>query len=167
MSVRSAVFAIILRRSDVVRRPEIDEQNRYLPNRQRQFRMAADIVVDAWSAFPEVHALAMIGSVAKPLWKEVPRFKEFRRARIELWHERGDLDLALWIDSQDRLGALRRAATKLDCLVPGCGQIAFNKRIVEFVPHADLLAPDCLSAGRRQGALCARFADRGKGTGDA
>ena len=28
--------------------------------------------------------IAVIGSVAKPLWKEVPRFREFRRAGIEV-----------------------------------------------------------------------------------
>jgi hypothetical protein len=67
-------------------------------------------VTDAWARFAEVRAVAVIGSVAKELWKEVPRFSEFRRERIEVWHECSDLDLALWIDSQDRLGALRRAA---------------------------------------------------------
>ena len=78
--------------------------------RQREFRVAADAVTDAWTAFPEVRAVAVIGSVAKALWKEVPRFSAFRRAGIEVWHECGDLDLALWINSRDRLGALRRAA---------------------------------------------------------
>lgn len=57
-----------------------------------------------------VVAIAVIGSVAKALWKEVPRFREFRRARIEVWHECKDLDLALWLDSQERLGMLCRAA---------------------------------------------------------
>ncbi len=78
-----------------MRRAAIEEQNRILLERQRQFRMAADVVTEVWMAFPEVHAIAVIGSVAKPLWKEVPRFRAFRRARIEVWHECGDLDLAL------------------------------------------------------------------------
>ena len=77
---------------------------------QREFRMAADVVTDAWIRFSEVRAVAVIGSVAKPLWKEVPRFREFRRSRIEVWHECADLDLALWLESQDRLAQLRRAA---------------------------------------------------------
>ena len=46
-------------------------------------------------AFPEVHAVAVIGLVAKALWKEVPRFSDFRREGIEVWHECRDLDLAL------------------------------------------------------------------------
>lgn len=93
-----------------MRRSKIEEQNRLMLVRQREFRVAADAVTDAWMAFPEVRAVAVIGSVAKTLWKEVPRFSEFRRARIEVWHECADLDLALWVDSQDRLGSLRRAA---------------------------------------------------------
>jgi hypothetical protein len=169
-----------------MRRAAIEKQDRFMLERQRQFRMAADVVTEAWMAFAEVHAIAVIGSVAKPLWKEVPRFREFRHERIEVWHECGDLDLALWIESQHRLGELRRAGDralrnpyesgagisvvghqmdiflfeprtdhylgrlcsfnhcpkgKRDCLVPGCGAIPFNKRIAEFVPHADLLAP--------------------------
>ncbi len=169
-----------------MRRAEIEKQNRYLLERQRQFRLAADIVADAWMAFPEVCAIAVIGSVARPLWKEVPRFREFRSEGVEVWHECGDLDLAVWIESQRRLGELRRAGVhalrqayeagagmsvvgheldvflieptsdryvgrlcsfnqcpkgKRDCLVPGCGEIPFNKRIADFEPRADLLAP--------------------------
>ncbi|RUY49611.1 hypothetical protein EN962_21925 [Mesorhizobium sp. M7A.F.Ca.CA.001.09.2.1] len=169
-----------------MRRAAIEEQDRYMLERQRQFRAAADVVADAWTRFREVAAVAVIGSVAKPLWKEVPRFSEFRRARIEVWHECSDLDLALWLDSQERLGELRRAAAlalrkafekgtgisvadhqldifliepgtdnylgrlckfsqcpkgKIDCLVPGCGEIAFNKRVADFTPYDDLLAP--------------------------
>lgn len=183
-----------------MRRAAIEEQNRYLLERQRQFRMAADVVTAAWMEFGEVRAVAVIGSVAKALWKEVPRFSEFRRERIEVWHECGDLDLALWIDSQHRLGELRRAAgralraahesgmgvsvaghqvdvfliepgsdrylgrlcsygrcpkdNKIDCLVPGCGAIPFNKRIPEFKPRPDLLA------SARQAMLYERGAGR-------
>ncbi len=168
-----------------MRRAAIEAQNVYLLRRQRDFRAAADLVCDAWAKFEEVRAVAVIGSVAKSLWKEVPRFREFRHAGVEVWHECGDLDLALWLGSQHRLGSLRKAAVtalrrafeagvgggaanhqldvflfepstdhylgrlcayntcpkdKLDCLTPGCGAIAFNKRIAEFTPHPDLLA---------------------------
>jgi hypothetical protein len=95
-----------------MRRAAIEEQNRHLLRRQRDFRMAADVVTDAWMKFAEVHAVAVIGSVAVALWKEVPRFREFRREGIEVWHECGDLDLALWVESQERLGELRRAAVR-------------------------------------------------------
>ena len=93
-----------------MKRAAIEQQNQALLCRQREFRLAADVVTDAWMAFTEVQAVAVIGSVAKVLWKEIPRFSEFRRAGIEVWHECGDLDLALWIDSQEQLGSLRRAA---------------------------------------------------------
>jgi hypothetical protein len=95
-----------------VRRAAIEQQNQLMLRRQREFRLAADVVTDAWMAFAEVQAVAVIGSVAKALWKEIPRFSQFRRAEIEVWHECGDLDLALWIDSQERLGSLRRAAAQ-------------------------------------------------------
>jgi hypothetical protein len=168
-----------------MRRALIDEQNAYALRLQRDFRAAADVLARAFSAFDEVVAVAVIGSVAKPLWKEVPRFPEFRRAGIEVWHECGDLDLAVWVAAQQRLGELRSAAAqalreareadaairisdqqldvflfapatdrylgrlcgfnqcpkgKPDCLVPGCGEVPFNKRIPEFTPRADLLA---------------------------
>ena len=95
-----------------MRRAKIEEQNGFMLKRQRDFRMAADVVTDAWMTFAEVQAVAVIGSVAKPLWKEVPRFSEFRRAGIEVWHECGDLDMALWLDSQQRLNELRRATSR-------------------------------------------------------
>ena len=92
-----------------MRRDKIEEQDRHLLRLQHDFRRAADIVTDALMTFEEVEAIAVIGSVAKPLWKEVPRFREFRCAGIEVWHECKDLDLAVWLSSQLRLGALRRA----------------------------------------------------------
>ncbi len=180
-----------------MRRAKIEQQNEYLLIQQRRFRVAADVVTDAWMAFPEVHAVAVIGSVAKALWKEVPRFSDFRRERIEVWHECRDLDLALWIESQQRLREIHRAANralnkafesgadtsvvphqldifmfdpasdaylgrlcsfsqcpkgKRDCLVLGCGAIAFNKVIDGFVPRADLLAPAQYAMLYRRGA---------------
>lgn len=187
-----------------MRRAAVEKQNQYQIERQRQFRVAADVVTEAWVAFPEVRAVAVIGSVAKALWKEVPRFREFRRAGIEVWHECGDLDMALWLDSQERLRELRRAGDralrvayeaglgtsvaghqvdvflfepetdaylgrlckynecpkgKRDCLVPGCGDIPFNKHIAEFTPYPDILAPASYAmlyergAGRLRSAL--------------
>jgi hypothetical protein len=92
-----------------VRRADIDAQNRCLLQRQHRFRHAADVVADAFAAFPEVEAVALVGSVARPLCKEVPRFRQLASAGIKVWHECGDLDLGLWLTTQDRLGELRRA----------------------------------------------------------
>lgn len=88
---------------------EIEEQNRYMLRLQYDFCRAADVVTDALMAFDEVEAIAVIGSVAKLLSKEIPRFREFRRAGIEIWHECKDVDSAVWISLQLKLDALRRA----------------------------------------------------------
>lgn len=95
-----------------MRRSEIEAQNNLMLRRQQEFRMAADTVTDALMGFEEIEAVAVIGSVARPLWKEVPRFREFRRAGIEVWHECGDLDLAVWLSTQDRLSQLRLARNR-------------------------------------------------------
>ena len=124
-----------------MRRAVIEEQNRYLLERQRQFRAAADVVADALAGFPEVEAVAVIGSVAKRLWKEVPRFREFRRARIEVWHECKDLDLAVWVSSQERLGELRRARDRAlrDAFEAGTGISVANHQVEIFLiePETD------------------------------
>ena len=59
-----------------MKQSEIREQNQFLLTLQHQFRLAADVVTDAWMTFPFVSAIALIGSVARPLWKEIPRFQE-------------------------------------------------------------------------------------------
>lgn len=58
---------------------------------------------------PEVIAVSLIGSTARAPWKEVPRSGPYRRARVALWHECKDVDLALWLDHLDSLDGLRRA----------------------------------------------------------
>jgi len=95
-----------------MRQSEIDEQNDHMVKRQDRFRAAADIVTDALAEFEEVEAVAVIGSVADPLWKEVPRFREFRREGIAVWHECGLLDLAVWVSSRKRLSEMRRAYSR-------------------------------------------------------
>jgi hypothetical protein len=77
--------------------------------RQAQFRLAADAVTVALADLPEVAAVALIGSVARPLWREVPRFTPFRTQQIRIWHECKDVDLAVWLDRLDGLKALQRA----------------------------------------------------------
>lgn len=86
----------------------IAEQNGYMLRKYRDFRRAADTVVDAWRAHPETAAVALIGSVAMAPWKEVPRFAPYRREGIALWHECKDLDLALWLTELGDLNELRR-----------------------------------------------------------
>jgi hypothetical protein len=77
-------------------------------DRQAQFRLAADAVTAALVGIPEVAAVALIGSVARPLWREVPRFQPFRHWNVPVWHECKDVDLAVWLDRLDRLQTLNR-----------------------------------------------------------
>ncbi|MDQ2802354.1 MAG: hypothetical protein M3Y41_06610 [Pseudomonadota bacterium] len=90
-------------------RSAIAEQDRHMLERQANFRLAADMVTVAFARFVEVAAVALIGSVARPLWREVPRFSPFRRLEIPIWHECKDVDLALWLEQLDGLPALNRA----------------------------------------------------------
>jgi hypothetical protein len=128
--------------------------------------------------------------------KEVPRFREFRREGIEIWHECGDLDLALWLSSFDSLGKIRKKVAtslrnayekgvgpsvsdvevdiflfepvtdryvgrlcsynkcpkgKIDCMVPGCGEIPFNRVFRNFKLHPDILRPAAYSTLYRRG----------------
>ncbi|SHK59481.1 hypothetical protein SAMN05444159_3671 [Bradyrhizobium lablabi] len=77
--------------------------------RQVGFRRAADAIAADLAKVPEVRAVALFGSLAQPLVREVPRFQPFRRHGIEILHECGDIDLAIAIDRLDNLSALNRA----------------------------------------------------------
>jgi hypothetical protein len=95
-----------------VTRKQIGEQDRAMLVRHEQFRLAADAVTAALADLPEVQAVALIGSVARPLRREIPRFAPFRAARIGIWHECKDVDLAVWLDRLDRLKALQLARSR-------------------------------------------------------
>jgi len=73
--------------------------------RQATFRRAADMIAADLTKVPEVRAIALFGSLARPLAREVPRFQPFKRHRIEILHECGDIDLAIAIDRLDHLAA--------------------------------------------------------------
>jgi len=93
-------------------RKDIDEENRMLARRQQNFRLAADYIARAFAQHPSVQRIAIIGSVALPLKKEVPRFRRYRRRGIELLHECSDVDLAVWVDDLDCLNDLRKARSR-------------------------------------------------------
>ena len=142
----------------------IAEENRRMLDRQQELRLAADAVTAAWSERPEVEAVALFGSVAVPLWKEVPRFRTYRRAGIALWHECKDLDLALWLSSTSELGGLRKAKTRaltemyketgigvashqVDVFVLAPGTDSYLGRLCDFARcpkhKPECLVPDC------------------------
>lgn len=90
-------------------RSDIEEQDRYALLRYATFRRAADAVTAAFAALPEVRAVTLFGSVARPLEREVPRFQPYRRLGIELLHGCKDVDLAVQIDRLNNLAALNNA----------------------------------------------------------
>lgn len=91
---------------------EIESEEELMLCRQRQFRMAAEAVADAMGLRPEVEKVALFGSVAKPLEIEVPRFRKFRRERIEIPHECKDVDLAVWVSGVGGLRTLQKARSR-------------------------------------------------------
>jgi len=94
---------------DPMSQREIEKENQYMLKRQKDFRKAAEYVSSAFAEVPEIEKIALIGSVASPLWKEVPRFQPYRRAGIEIWHECKDVDMAVWLSHLKRLRSLQRA----------------------------------------------------------
>jgi hypothetical protein len=93
-------------------REQIAKQDGYQLARHAAFRRTADGVTAAFAAFAEVRAVKLFGSVARPLEREVPRFQPFRRRGIEILHQCGDVDLAVWIDRLDNLAALNRVRNR-------------------------------------------------------
>src|ERR1700679_1659872 len=93
-------------------RRQIEEEDARQLRRQRDFRSAADAVAAALAPFEEVAAIALFGSVARPLVREVPRFRPYRRLGIEVLHEAKDVDLAIWIDHTHRLRDLGRVRNR-------------------------------------------------------
>lgn len=80
--------------------------------RQKEFQIAADHMARSLSVIPAVHKVVLFGSVAVPLKKEVPRFKEYRRAGIAVWHECKGADPAVWVDDPSDLKRLQRARSR-------------------------------------------------------
>lgn len=123
--------------------------------RQARFRVAADAVTQALARFDEVDAVALFGSVARPLWPEVPRFSPFRQQRVEIWHECKDVDLAVWLTRLDRLRELNRARnTSVQRILAMTGVGVANHEVDIFI-----LEP---GTNRYLGRLC-KFAQCPKG----
>ena len=90
-------------------RADIESQNEYLLKTQRDFRLAAEFVATAMSENGRVEKIVLFGSVANGIEKEIPRFTEYRREGIAVWHECRDVDIAVWVNSLEDLKLLRRA----------------------------------------------------------
>ena len=126
---------------------EAEEQERLLLRRQEELRVAADYVSAAFSQLPVVERVVLIGSVARPLEREVPRFARFRRAGVALWHECKDVDLAVWVSDTSDLRALQKArGHALNELFDGTGCGVAHHQVDVF-----LLEP---GSNRYLGRLC-------------
>jgi len=139
-------------------RRDIAEEDRLQLKQQRDFRVAADAVVAALARFPEVQKIALFGSVARPLVREVPRFQPYRRLGIEVLHECSDVDLAVWLTSVDRLRELGRARSQATSRLFDLVGVGVAHHQVDVF----LLA---VSDGRYLGRLCS-FATCPKGKPD-
>jgi hypothetical protein len=128
-------------------RSDIEEENQGMLRRQQEFRLAAEVVARAFARNPAVVKVALFGSVAGPLKKEVPHFQRFRRAGIAIFHECRDVDLAVWVDDLDCLNGLRRA---LDQSL----KVLFSDRNIGVAHHqvdVFILEPE---SDRYRGRLC-------------
>jgi hypothetical protein len=90
----------------------VAEANQDMLRRQREFRKAGELVGQALAELPQVQKVVLFGSVAVPLRKEIPRFREFRHAGVAIWHECEDVDLAVWVTDLEDLKSLQRARSR-------------------------------------------------------
>jgi len=91
---------------------DIQEENQAMLRCQEQFRIAAQYVANSLSNIPQVQKAVLFGSAAKPLKKEVPRFRKFRRAGIAINHECQDVDMAVWVSDLSCLKAVQKARSQ-------------------------------------------------------
>lgn len=90
---------------------EIAQQNQAMLKRRDAFRRVAEMAATGFSQLPFVQKVVLFGSVAAPPTKEVPRFRRLRRARVEIYHESKDVDLAVWVGDLAQLRALKRVVS--------------------------------------------------------
>lgn len=90
----------------------IAEENERMRLRQQHLRIAAEHVVAELAKIQEVRRVVLFGSVAAPLFEEIPRFRQYRIHRVTILHECKDVDIAVWIDDLSCLKALQKARGK-------------------------------------------------------
>jgi hypothetical protein len=97
---------------DCVEPKYVRQANYDMLKRQQQFHRAAEAVANHFAELPQVLNVVLFGSVAVQLKKEVPRYREFRRKGIEIFHEYNDVDLGVWISDLGNLKALQHARNR-------------------------------------------------------
>lgn len=91
---------------------EIREENQRTQRRQKDFRLAAEFVAQAFGQISGVEKVVLFGSVACPLQEEKPRYRKYRRAEIPMPHVCKDIDLAVWVSNVDCLRAMQKARSR-------------------------------------------------------
>lgn len=91
---------------------EIGEENRRTQQRQKDFRLAAEYVAQAFRQISAVEKVMLFGSVAAPLQKEKSRYRKYRRTGIPMLHECKDVDLAVWVNDSGCLRTLQKARSR-------------------------------------------------------
>jgi predicted nucleotidyltransferase len=84
----------------------IAEQDRFARLKHEHFRRGAEVVAAAFARLPEVGAVYLFGSVARPLETWVTR------RGSEMLHDCKDVDLAVWVDHTDNLKGLQKARSQ-------------------------------------------------------
>ena len=131
---------------------EIAQENAAMLKRRDSFRRLVEMIATGLSKLACVQKAVLFGSVAAPPTKEVPRFRRLRRARVAIYHECKDVDLAVWVDDLTQLRALKRAVSEATNV--------FNQLICqqEFLPGVAHHQVDVFifepSTNRYRGRLC-------------
>lgn len=92
---------------------EIYQEDQRMLRRQKDFRNAARAVTEKLAAMPEVTQVRIFGSVALPLWKEVPYHSRLRHKNISIYHECANIDLAVWVTSPAGADLMRRSCSQV------------------------------------------------------
>jgi hypothetical protein len=135
-------------REHILRTPTkaaIAAEERGLLERQRALRAAAGRVASALAECPDVETIALIGFVARPLWREVPRFAPYKQLRLPIAHEGKDVDLAVWVSRIDGLEDLRR--TRITQLGKSSPSKAMGRRSTKLRSSCLSRAQTAISAG--------------------
>ena len=90
---------------------EIAQENTAVLKRRDSFRRVAEMAATGFGKLPFVQKVVLFGSVAAPPKKEGPRFRRLRRARVEIYHECNEVDLAIWVADLTQLRELKRAVS--------------------------------------------------------
>ncbi len=110
---------------------ELERHERYVANRRASLRRAAELVAGEFAAFPFVERVVLFGSVAEPVKRETPRFRELRALAGSVSHDPKDVDLAVWVTDLTQLHLLRRAA---GCAI-GQHEKEIHVKLWPGVPH--------------------------------